>query len=429
MHLGNLWGMNGQLLARAIFANETASGWQQVLFSAPVPVSPATTYIASYHTDVGYYSLNHDYFATGGHELGPLRALANGEDGLNGVFRYGASGFPSDSWRSTNYWVTPIFSTQWSDTVPPAISSVQVTEITPTGATVRWQTDEPSDSRVEFGPTTEYGGDGADGSRVLTHALRLTNLTPNTGYHVRVRSRDGVGNQATSGDFTSTTAIPPAPPPPPPVDVCSPRPAVAVSTVRSGPGRLQVAVTAGTSSTTPANRLVALRFRAGSNALVDVGGQTGRTGEFTVALTGGPQQTTFYVRRAVAGQATTAPFVVVDDCGEFRSFVGGGSSGFSGGSATYFKEVERLRQVRQRPLGDAVRQRWLQRRREHDDPAPEPSRIGHGHRGWAAERNCARLNRLRRSAIHYAGNVDLHLAFLDLGCGLLGFKLLQQMLP
>ena len=53
-HIGNLWTSTGQLLATATFSNETASGWQQVNFDTPVSITPNTTYVASYHTDVGF---------------------------------------------------------------------------------------------------------------------------------------------------------------------------------------------------------------------------------------------------------------------------------------------------------------------------------------------------------------------------------------
>jgi hypothetical protein len=324
MHLGNLWSGDAQLLSRATFGDETASGWQRALFSSPIPVSPNITYVASYHTDVGYYASNQDYFATTGYERGPLRALANGEDGPNGVYRYGASGFPSDTYQSSNYWVDPIFTTDGIDVVPPAISGVQVTDITRTGATIRWQTDEASDSRIIFGPTTSYGNDAGDGNLVMTHAVALSDLAPNSGYHVRIGSRDAAGNQAVSGDFTFTTASTP----PPPTGQCLPRPNASVATARSGTGRLLVTVRAGKDAATPNNRLLAIRFLPGSNALIDVAGLAGRTGEFTVAIPGRPEQTTFSVARATPGQATTVPFVVIDDCGEFRSFAGGGVGSF-----------------------------------------------------------------------------------------------------
>ena len=41
-HIGNLWSSTGQLLATATFVNETATGWQQVDFAAPVAVTPNT---------------------------------------------------------------------------------------------------------------------------------------------------------------------------------------------------------------------------------------------------------------------------------------------------------------------------------------------------------------------------------------------------
>src|SRR6185436_15537808 len=56
-HVGNLWAATGGApLATATFTNETPSGWQEVLFNVPVAVSANTTYVVSYHTNVGHYS-------------------------------------------------------------------------------------------------------------------------------------------------------------------------------------------------------------------------------------------------------------------------------------------------------------------------------------------------------------------------------------
>jgi hypothetical protein len=38
-HVGSLWALGGELLASATFTNETAPGWQQVKFAAPVAIS------------------------------------------------------------------------------------------------------------------------------------------------------------------------------------------------------------------------------------------------------------------------------------------------------------------------------------------------------------------------------------------------------
>ena len=55
-HIGSLWTSSGTLLASATFANETASGWQQVNFSTPVAISANTTYVAAYLAPKGHYS-------------------------------------------------------------------------------------------------------------------------------------------------------------------------------------------------------------------------------------------------------------------------------------------------------------------------------------------------------------------------------------
>jgi hypothetical protein len=39
----------------------------------------------------------------------PLTALANGTDGPNGLYRYGASAFPTNSFGAANYWVDVVF--------------------------------------------------------------------------------------------------------------------------------------------------------------------------------------------------------------------------------------------------------------------------------------------------------------------------------
>jgi hypothetical protein len=108
-HLANLWSSTGQSLAQATFTNETGSGWQTVLFATPVSITANTTYVASYHTAVGAYSVDENYFAGSGFSNGSLRALFDGEQGGNGVYQYGASSFPTNTFRSSNYWVDVLF--------------------------------------------------------------------------------------------------------------------------------------------------------------------------------------------------------------------------------------------------------------------------------------------------------------------------------
>jgi hypothetical protein len=123
-HVGSLWTNAGTLLATATFASESSSGWQQVTFATPVSISANTTYVASYHTNTGNYSVNGAYFASAGVDNTPLHALATGVDGANGVYAYGAGGFPNQTYNAANYWVDVAFTTGAPDTTPPTVTSV-----------------------------------------------------------------------------------------------------------------------------------------------------------------------------------------------------------------------------------------------------------------------------------------------------------------
>ena len=124
-HVGHLWTSSGTQLAEATFSGETGSGWQDVTLGAPVAITANTTYIASYHSSANHYSATVGYFASGV-DNPPVRALANGEDGANGVYKYGASGsFPDQTYSASNYWVDVVFNTEVGpDNTPPAVSSV-----------------------------------------------------------------------------------------------------------------------------------------------------------------------------------------------------------------------------------------------------------------------------------------------------------------
>jgi phosphodiesterase/alkaline phosphatase D-like protein len=214
LHVAHLWTNTGTLLATATFVNETASGWQEVMFASPVPVSANTTYVASYFAPVGRYAQNLDGLA-GTVSAPPLQALGNGVDGANGVFLYGTSGFPTSSFQSSNYWVDVVF-VPGADVTAPTISAVAATPATPASstATVTWTTSEPADSRVEYGLTTSYGSlSPLSSTLTMSHSIGLSGLTASTLYHYRVLSRDAAGNLSTSADMTFTTAAPDLTPP------------------------------------------------------------------------------------------------------------------------------------------------------------------------------------------------------------------------
>ncbi|MFH1061266.1 MAG: fibronectin type III domain-containing protein, partial [Candidatus Omnitrophota bacterium] len=94
-----------------------------------------------------------------------------------------------------------------ADTTAPVISSVASTNVTSTGSTITWTTNESATSQVEYGPTVSYGTSTAiDASLVTSHSVAVSGLTSNTTYHFRVKSKDAANNEAISADSTFATA-------------------------------------------------------------------------------------------------------------------------------------------------------------------------------------------------------------------------------
>ncbi len=114
--MGSLWTSAGVLLGRVTFANESSTGWQQATLPQPVALTANATYVVSYNSSSGGYSVDSQYFSAGGVTNGPLQALGDGVSGVNGVFAYGGTTFPTQSNDSSNYWVDVVFVT----TVPPS---------------------------------------------------------------------------------------------------------------------------------------------------------------------------------------------------------------------------------------------------------------------------------------------------------------------
>ena len=234
-HTGNLWSVSGVNLAQATFTGETASGWQEVIFANPVQVTAGVTYVASYHTTVGQYSQDGGYFSPTGTSTYYIEALADGEDGSNGVYTYSpASAFPTASFDASNYWVDVVFETE----VGPDVSPPTVSGTSPSGlagnvninATVNAIFNEAVDPATVDETTFELR-DNANNPVPATVSYSVINrtatLTPATAlihssvYTATVkggvadpRVKDLAGN-ALENDYvwTFSTADPPPPPP------------------------------------------------------------------------------------------------------------------------------------------------------------------------------------------------------------------------
>jgi hypothetical protein len=110
-HAVSLWDGSGDLLGTSTSTGETSSGWQSVALSTPVAIAANTVYVASYHMPGGSFALTRPGFTTAVVNT-PLEALADGQDGGNGVYAYGSTpSFPNSSLQASNYWVDVLFST------------------------------------------------------------------------------------------------------------------------------------------------------------------------------------------------------------------------------------------------------------------------------------------------------------------------------
>ena len=98
------------------------------------------------------------------------------------------------------------FTTEPADT-PERLSiyNVVVQVANGTVATVRWITNLPSTSLVEYGRDTGYGLSVADSGEVTQHSVVLDALTPGIHYHFRVASSAGAGIDAVSEDMVFST--------------------------------------------------------------------------------------------------------------------------------------------------------------------------------------------------------------------------------
>lgn len=188
---------------------------------------------------------------------------------------------------------------------------------------VEWWLDDPTrghlDEWRQAGVLAFIFGRGADGPTCACDANQdgVTNPPPingNTGVSLNADDDGGFFRQKAAAYYTSGPMSLPGGAPPP---SCSPRPKVTLTTSRVGQN-LQVDVSTG------AGPISQIRYDAARNALITVGNRTNVPGGFTYVPTSVTSQVTFTARPASGSPAMMVPFVVVDACGDWRTFVGVG---------------------------------------------------------------------------------------------------------
>ncbi|WP_216207624.1 DUF4082 domain-containing protein [Amycolatopsis aidingensis] len=214
-HTGSLWTADGQLLGTGTFSGETASGWQTLTLPTSVPVAADTTYVVSYFAPNGHYAADNFYFTGKEEFLDPLTALQSGVEGLNGVYRAGSSGFPTQSYQDTNYWVDVV----WGPDPGPDTRAPEVLEHAPvTGDSSVAPDAAPSvgydeavvPESVDF--TLTHAGGTVPGTVSVTEGEVTftpgTELSPATSYTATVTAEDAAGNPAATETWSFTTGSP-----------------------------------------------------------------------------------------------------------------------------------------------------------------------------------------------------------------------------
>ncbi|MBU1737076.1 MAG: fibronectin type III domain-containing protein [Proteobacteria bacterium] len=93
------------------------------------------------------------------------------------------------------------------DNIPPEIiEGPMILNISDTGATVFWTTDEPATSGVSYNDGTAYGV-YQDDALVTEHTVSLTDLTASTTYQLTISSKDGQNNGPTLAGPKSFTTL------------------------------------------------------------------------------------------------------------------------------------------------------------------------------------------------------------------------------
>jgi hypothetical protein len=100
VHTGTVWSASGTKLATVTFSGETASGWQTQALSTPLSLAAGTTYVVSINANA-YFGSTQLGLASQVNS-GPLHSVA---DGKNGVYGSAAGVFPTQSFKTSNYFV------------------------------------------------------------------------------------------------------------------------------------------------------------------------------------------------------------------------------------------------------------------------------------------------------------------------------------
>jgi len=105
----------------------------------------------------------------------------------------------------TNSTVEVLAQEEETDTIPPNILNIEVSDVTATTSIITWTTNELADSLVNYGIDKNYGVVRDPRRDKTSHSIILENLLPDFKYYFRITSSDTEGNQGISSDYSFTT--------------------------------------------------------------------------------------------------------------------------------------------------------------------------------------------------------------------------------
>lgn len=161
--------------------------------------------------DRGFRVLRDGATITSGGCAAPLSASATSctdTSGAPGVsYAYAVEAFNHEAETSTGGKSISAADRTDDDLAPVLTAGPSASSTVSSSFTVTWTTDEPSDSRLDYGLTASHGSTAYDATPVTAHSITVTGLSPSTEYHFRAGSTDPCNNgPAWSSDGTVTTA-------------------------------------------------------------------------------------------------------------------------------------------------------------------------------------------------------------------------------
>ena len=200
-HTGTLWTADGTVLATGTFTNESSSGWQTLVFAAPVSIQAATEYVAGYRTTVGQYSATPGGYSAA-YTRGPLSAGVNA-----GTFSY-ADGFPTNE-TSNDYLVDVVYTGAGAAavTVSSTTPAAGATGVTATGSVSATLSAAPASGTPTL--ALSRAGVAVAGTSAYNASTRVVTFTPDAALAASTSYSAAVtlaGAAVSGGSWSFTTA-------------------------------------------------------------------------------------------------------------------------------------------------------------------------------------------------------------------------------